>query len=50
MYLHGWTEAIMVPAGGLTIAYAHFINFKYVGICNNSDGFFHLKHTPANKK
>ncbi len=33
IYLKGWVEAIIVPAGGLTIAFAHFINFKYVGAC-----------------
>lgn len=43
-YLKGWMEAIVVPAGGLTIAIAHFINFKYVGACNNEDHFFHFKH------
>lgn len=45
IYLKGWVEAIIVPLGGLTIAAAHFINFKYVGVCNNSDHFFHVKHS-----
>lgn len=44
MYLKGWVEAIVVPAGGLIIALAHFVNFKYVGVCNNGNQFFHLKH------
>jgi hypothetical protein len=44
IYLRGWLEAVVVPLGGLTIAAAHFINFKYVGMCNNSDYFFHIKH------
>lgn len=45
IYLKGWMEAVVVPAGGLTIALAHFINFKYVGACTNADHFFHYKHT-----
>ncbi|WP_299513895.1 MerC domain-containing protein [Mucilaginibacter sp.] len=49
IYLRGWIEAIVVPAGGLTIAFAHFVNFKYVGICNNSNQFFHLKHAHNEK-
>lgn len=44
IYLKGWIEAIVVPLGGLTIATAHFINFKYVGVCKTNDHFFHLKH------
>lgn len=50
VYLRGWTEAIVVPIGGLTIAFAHFINFKYVGVCTNADHFFHLKHASQLKK
>lgn len=50
IYLRGWIEAIVVPAGGLTIAAAHFINFKYVGACNYSDQFFHLKHNHSHAK
>jgi len=45
IYLRGWVEAIVVPLGGLTIAVAHFVNFKYVGVCNSSDHFFHIKHS-----
>ncbi|MFD2143943.1 MerC domain-containing protein [Mucilaginibacter antarcticus] len=44
LYLGGWIEMVIVPLGGLTIAFAHFVNFKYVGVCNNNDHFFHLKH------
>jgi hypothetical protein len=43
-YLKSWVEAIVVPLGGLIIAGAHFVNFKYVGVCSNDDHFFHLKH------
>jgi len=35
LYITGWIEAIVVPLGGLTIAAAHFVNYKYVGICSN---------------
>ncbi|MCC8424810.1 MerC domain-containing protein [Mucilaginibacter sp. UR6-11] len=49
IYLRGWIEAIIVPVGGLTIAFAHFINFKYVGVCNSTDQFFHLKHNHPKK-
>lgn len=45
IYLKGWVEAVVVPAGGITIAIAHFINFKYVGACTTDDHFFHFKHT-----
>lgn len=44
MYLRGWMEAIVVPAGGLTIALAHFLNYKYVDKCSSGQHFFHLKH------
>jgi hypothetical protein len=50
IYLRGWAEAVIVPAGGLTIAFAHFINFKYVGVCKNGEQFFHLKHTHHQKR
>jgi len=49
VYLKGWIEAVVVPLGGLTIALAHFINFKYVGACTNADHFFHLKHNHPKK-
>jgi hypothetical protein len=49
IYLKGWIEAVVVPVGGLTIAIAHFINFKYVGACTNADHFFHFKHIHPKK-
>lgn len=49
IYLKGWMEAIVVPAGGLTIAIAHFINFKYVDACSIENHFFHLKHNHPHK-
>ena len=45
IYIHGLAEAIVVPIGGLTIALAHFINYKYVGNCNTETHFFHLKQS-----
>ncbi len=42
--LKGWVEAVVVPAGGLTIAVAHFVNYKYVGVCANKNNIFHLRH------
>ncbi|HEY0245319.1 MAG TPA: MerC domain-containing protein [Mucilaginibacter sp.] len=33
-FIHNWLEMIIVPAGGLCIAYAHFINYKFAGMCN----------------
>lgn len=50
IYLHGWIEAIVVPLGGLTIAAAHFVNFKYVGVCKTDDHFFHLRHNHARRR
>jgi hypothetical protein len=32
-FIHGWPEMIIVPIGGLCIAFAHFLNFKYAGNC-----------------
>ena len=43
MYLVSWAEAIVVPAGGLTIAFSHFLNYKYVDKCSTEPHFFHLK-------
>jgi hypothetical protein len=48
IYLHGWAEGIIVPTGGLTIAAAHFVNFKYAGVCRSNDRF-HLKHAHPRK-
>jgi len=44
LFITGWVEAVIVPIGGLTIAAAHFINYKYAGICRASNSFFHVKH------
>ncbi|WP_091155069.1 MerC domain-containing protein [Mucilaginibacter pineti] len=33
-FIHGWPEAIVVPAGGLLIAVAHFVNYKCTGDCS----------------
>jgi len=44
VYLRLWAEAIVVPLGGLTIALAHFLNYKYVDKCSTEPHFFHLKH------
>lgn len=49
MYIKNWVEAIVVPLGGLMIAGAHFVNFKYVDVCSNDDHFFHLKHNHLKK-
>ncbi|TWR25880.1 MerC domain-containing protein [Mucilaginibacter pallidiroseus] len=38
-------EAIVVPIGGITIAVAHFINYKYIGTCNSANNVFHIKHS-----
>lgn len=35
LFISGHIEGIIVPLGGLTIALAHFVNYKYVGTCNN---------------
>lgn len=50
IYLKGWEEAIVVPLGGLTIAAAHFINYKYVGVCSDKDHFFHLNHNHPKRR
>jgi phosphoglycerol transferase MdoB-like AlkP superfamily enzyme len=44
LFITGWVEAIVVPIGGLMIATAHFVNYKYAGTCKAGDSFFHLKH------
>ena len=43
IWVHGWREGIIVPMGGLLIATAHFINYRYAGNCtkhthHQSDG------------
>ena len=44
LFTKGWVEAIVAPAGGLTIALAHFFNYKYAGTCKAGDSFLHVKH------
>ena len=36
-FITGWLEAIMVPAGGLLIAAAHFVNYRYTGACSHNN-------------
>ncbi|OOQ61566.1 MerC domain-containing protein [Mucilaginibacter pedocola] len=45
IFTQGWLEAVIVPIGGITIAVAHFINYKYAGTCTSGDSFLHVKHT-----
>lgn len=45
IFTTGWLEAIVVPAGGLTIALAHFFNYKYAGTCQTGSSFLHVKHS-----
>jgi hypothetical protein len=35
IFVTGHIEGIIVPLGGLTIALAHFVNYKCVGACRN---------------
>jgi hypothetical protein len=50
LFITGWVEAVVVPAGGFMIATAHFINYKFVGACKAGNSFFHLKHTHPHAK
>lgn len=45
IFTKGWVEAIVAPVGGLTIAAAHFVNYKYAGSCSTADSFLHVNHT-----
>jgi hypothetical protein len=45
-YTKGWLEAIIVPTGGIMIAVAHYINYKYAGTCQAGNSFLHVKHSP----
>ncbi|AMR33652.1 hypothetical protein A0256_20570 [Mucilaginibacter sp. PAMC 26640] len=45
VFTQGWLEAVIVPIGGITIAVAHFVNYKYAGTCNAGDNFLHVKHS-----
>jgi hypothetical protein len=40
-FIKNWVEAIVVPCGGLLIAAAHFVNFKFAGICKHNDRVCH---------
>jgi len=44
MFVTGWREGVIVPIGGLTIATAHFFNYRYTGACNADQSIFHIKH------
>jgi hypothetical protein len=46
IFTKGWHEAIIVPTGGIMIAIAHFVNYKYVGTCQAGNSFLHVKHSP----
>jgi hypothetical protein len=46
----GWPEAVIVPCGGLIIATAHFVNYKYAGMCKTCDDDspgMHMHHERA---
>lgn len=43
LFITGWIEGIVVPLGGLTIAAAHFVNYKYAGVCKTCDHSDHVK-------
>jgi phosphoglycerol transferase MdoB-like AlkP superfamily enzyme len=49
LFITSWKEAIIVPIGGLLIAAAHFVNFRYTGMCRTGSSIFHLKHTHSEK-
>ncbi|MBK0379130.1 MerC domain-containing protein [Mucilaginibacter segetis] len=48
LLISGWLEAVVVPSGGIVIAIAHFVNYKYAGTCQAGDNYFHLKHDHSN--
>jgi hypothetical protein len=43
VFVQGWREAIVVPLGGLLIATAHFVNYRYAGSCAQQPPHFHFK-------
>jgi hypothetical protein len=45
IFTKGWHEAIIVPTGGILIAFAHFVNYKYAGTCQAGNSFLHVKHS-----
>jgi hypothetical protein len=44
LLITGWLEAVIVPCGGLTIAAAHFVNYKYAGVCKIDGMPFGSRH------
>ena len=44
LFITNWIEGIVVPLGGFTIAYAHFVNYKYVGVCKTCEHHSHVNH------
>ena len=49
LFVRGWREAMVVPVGGLLIATAHFINYRYSAKCNSGHQLFHIKHEHPHK-
>ncbi|GGB30403.1 MerC domain-containing protein [Mucilaginibacter rubeus] len=39
----GKSEAMIVPVGGLLIAAAHYVNYRYTGACNHDHKTYKLK-------
>jgi len=39
----GKSEAMIVPVGGLLIAAAHYVNYRYTGACNHNHKTYNLK-------
>jgi O-antigen/teichoic acid export membrane protein len=51
LFAHGsMAEAFIVPIGGICIAIAHFVNYKYAGTCSAGDSFLHVKHEHHSEK
>jgi len=42
LFISNWIEGIIVPLGGLTIAAAHFVNYKYADTCKT---YGHVAHS-----
>lgn len=42
-FTKGITEVMVVPVGGLLIAAAHFVNYRYTGACNHDHKTYKLK-------
>jgi hypothetical protein len=43
LFATGWTDMVVVPAGGLFIAAAHFVNYKFTGACRHNGKALQLK-------